>query len=91
MLTVCCGEKANNCPRREGCLTRKAWVQVSRSLERELDSITLSALVHGDQICPENQDELHVPAQSESANEKIKKAGTPKGRVITRKVKGLRR
>ena len=91
MLTVCCGEKANNCPRRDGCLTRKAWVQVSRSLERELDSITLSTLVHGEQICPENQEELGVPAKSEPASGKIQKAGELKARVITRKVKGLRR
>ena len=92
MLTVCCGEKANNCPRRDGCLTRKAWVQVSRSLERELDSITLSALVHGDQICPEDlSDEAATPLKSEPVIEKIKRIGAPKGRVIARKVKGLRR
>lgn len=53
-LTVCCGEKANDCPRKEGCLTRNAWMKVSKTLEQELDSITLSALLHNDRVCLES-------------------------------------
>ena len=92
MLTVCCGEKANNCPRKDSCLTRRAWVKVSRSLEKELDSITLSALVHGSQICPEDH-----TVEPKTVAPKISVVGTApasaivKSRVLTRKVKGLRR
>lgn len=54
MLTVCCGEKADDCPRKDGCLTRRAWMRVSGILERELDSISLASLLqHGDAVCPE--------------------------------------
>ncbi len=52
-LTVCCGDKANNCPREAGCLTRRAWLSVSHSLEKELDSISLATLLHEDHVCPE--------------------------------------
>ena len=55
-LTVCCGEKANNCPRKDGCLTRRAWVRVSNCLEKELDSITMAALAHGEPICSSVED-----------------------------------
>mgnify|MGYP003591215162 CR=1 FL=1 len=91
-LTVCCGEKANNCPRREGCLTRKAWIQVSRSLEKELDSITLATLAHGDQVCPEDLgDQEKAPAKNDACGEKSHGIALLKSRVPARKVKGLRR
>ena len=93
-LTVCCGEKANNCPRKEGCLTRRAWLQVSNSLERELDSITLAGLAHGEQVCPEGvpggvQDKVGV--RGESAVESIGNVIVMKNRGPSRRVKGLRR
>ena len=93
-LTVCCGEKANNCPRKEGCLTRRAWLQVSNSLERELDSITLAGLAHGEQVCPEGvpggvQDKGGV--RGESATETVRNVIVMKNRGISRRVKGLRR
>lgn len=93
-LTVCCGEKANECPRREGCLTRRAWMQVSNSLERELDSITLAHLLHSDQVCPEGQKRVEnrkngvVDSVAPKADAK---APLRNPRVITRKAKGLRR
>ena len=91
-LTVCCGEKANNCPRKDGCLTRRAWVQVSTSLERELDSITLAGLVHGDQVCPENGGEQGTGAAKEVVVvEPLGTIGVMKTRLPSRKVKGLRR
>ena len=94
-LTVCCGEKANNCPRKEGCLTRKAWMQVSTSLERELDSITLAGLAHGgDQVCPEGvpggvQDKVVV--RGEPVIENMGNVIVMKNRGPSRRVKGLRR
>ena len=92
-LTVCCGEKANNCPRKDGCLTRRAWVQVSTSLERELDSITLAGLVHGEQVCPEDDGGKEASAAKEKvAAEPLAKVSVMmKSRLPSRKVKGLRR
>lgn len=93
-LTVCCGEKANNCPRKDGCMTRRAWVQVSTSLERELDSITLAGLVHGDQVCPEDENggERKISAAKEAAAvEPLGAVSVMKARLPSRKVKGLRR
>ena len=92
LLTVCCGEKANDCPRKDGCLTRRAWMQVSGILERELDSISLAALLqHGEDVCPEGA--LRV---ERSKDVKTRKAAAPKAparppRTIIRKAKGLRR
>lgn len=93
-LTVCCGEKANECPRRDGCLTRRAWMQVSNSLERELDSITLANLLHGDHVCPEGQRRVESRKDALTRNAAAKaepKAPVRNLRVITRKAKGLRR
>lgn len=95
-LTVCCGDKAGECPRKDGCLTRKAWVQVSRTLERELDSITLSNLLHGEQVCPENEgilgDRPLRAAKSKSAEAPLPPRA-PARTVVrpgVRRVKGLR-
>lgn len=94
-LTVCCGEKANDCPRRDGCLTRKAWMQVSRTLEQELDSITLSKLLHGGQVCLEGPPAKVLP-KAASSEVKIRpkrdtKAHVRIPRVITRKASAARR
>lgn len=93
-LTVCCGEKANDCPRKDGCLTREAWRQVSRTLERELDSITLSKLLHNGQVCLEGPTAKFAPVDLPQPKSKIKRDNkTPVRipRVITRKVNGIRR
>ena len=94
-LTVCCGEKANDCPRKEGCLTRQAWMQVSSTLERELDSITISKLLHGGQVCLEGpQARLIVPKPISQPTQKLKrdaKAHVRIPRVITRKANPARR
>jgi len=53
-LTVCCGETAKACPRKDGCLTRRAWVHLSTTLERALDAISLASLLQPDDaVCPE--------------------------------------
>jgi Rrf2 family protein len=95
MLTVCCKEDANNCPRRDGCLTRDAWMQVSRSLEKELDSISLAKLLSGDQICSEKRNNGALSAKSALRNAAAAKTEprTPPGslRLIIRKAKEPRR
>jgi Rrf2 family protein len=91
MLTVCCKEDANNCPRKDGCLTRAAWMQVSRSLEEELDSISLSKLLHAEQVCSEKRKNSSPPAKAGVRNVAVAKpdARMPPGslRVIIRKAK----
>lgn len=93
LLTVCCGEKANDCPRKDACLTRRAWMQVSGILERELDSISLANLLqHGNAVCPEG-----VQRVEQGKETKIRKAAAMAkiparpARTIIRKAKGLRR
>ncbi|MDL2290747.1 Rrf2 family transcriptional regulator [Desulfovibrio sp. OttesenSCG-928-F20] len=92
LLTVCCGEKTNECPRKDGCMTRRAWQQVSSSLERELDSITLSALLHGEHVCPEGQSRIEKNKALARKNA-LKNDAKPSGRsprVITRKARSIR-
>lgn len=87
-LTVCCGEKANDCPRRDGCLTRRAWMQVSHSLQKELDSISLATLLHEDQVCPESIQASvfkKVPAVKNASRKETVKPPVRIPRVITRK------
>jgi Rrf2 family protein len=103
MLTVCCKEDANNCPRKDGCLTRNAWMQVSRSLEKELDAISLAKLLHSDQGCTENRKTSFSSAKIDAAqnpidavqNPAVEKAEVktpPRSlRVIIRKAKEPRR
>ncbi|MCL1939643.1 MAG: Rrf2 family transcriptional regulator [Desulfovibrionaceae bacterium] len=88
-LTVCCGEKANECPRRDGCLTRRAWVQLSTILEKELDSISLATLLqHGDAVCPEGPQRTERGSRKPVAAPEAPARGF---RTIIRKAKGLRR
>ncbi len=84
MLSVCCGDKANDCQRKEGCLTRRAWVQVSNTLERELDSISLASLLHGEQVCLEDREvkTIRMPSRPKDL------VAMP--RSVVRRVKGLR-
>lgn len=51
-LSVCCGENSDNCPRKDMCLIRDAWVEASNILEQELDSISLATLLVGGLGCP---------------------------------------
>lgn len=92
MLTVCCGDKANECPRRDGCLTRRAWMQVSNTLEKELDSISLATLLHGDHVCPEGRVRYERKKAMARKNKLGAEAKSPvrNPRIITRKAKGLR-
>ncbi len=92
LLSVCCGEKANDCPRKGGCLTRRAWVQVSQSLETELDSITLAHLLHNDQICPEDSGAVDTrKARPSNGKTESKPPARPVRTSFGRRVKGLRR
>ena len=95
-LTVCCGEKADNCQRKDGCLTRKAWMTISRRLEEELDSISLSSLLHDDLVCEENcHNKVGGAVAIESCPEPVQKSIAAKAKIPRttplRKVKGLRR
>lgn len=89
MLTVCCGEKANDCPRKDGCLTRRAWVKVSRMLERELDSISLAMLLeHGGAVCPEGEQRVEKEAMSKRRTATLKAVAAPRrSRTVIRKAK----
>ena len=42
---VACGRDPEVCDRSSECLTRDVWARLSKTIERELDSITLSDLV----------------------------------------------
>lgn len=90
-LTVCCGEKANDCPRKEWCLTRRAWLQVSKSLENELDSITIEVLLNGDPICPKSHEGLHPLPAGKPLPQKKERPTVKNPRVIVRKARGCRR
>jgi DNA-binding IscR family transcriptional regulator len=93
-LTVCCGEKANECPRRDGCLTRRAWVQLSTVLEKELDSISLANLLqHGDAVCPEDSQRTKCSGKEAGKRKSAAAPEAPSGspRTIIRRAKGLRR
>ncbi len=52
-LTLCLADDQFPCPRRDGCLTYPAWSSISRSLERELDAVTLAHL-----MCRNDQETL---------------------------------
>ncbi|MDL2266557.1 Rrf2 family transcriptional regulator [Desulfovibrio sp. OttesenSCG-928-G15] len=94
-LTVCCGENANDCPRKDGCVTRKAWLKVSKTLESELDSITLSTLLHSGDVCPEAATRVlprkrDLP-QAKAATRAAAKSVSRSPRVISRKAAPVRR
>ncbi len=44
-LTVCSAKEETTCERKDHCLTRAAWVKVSRALEKELDAINIRDLL----------------------------------------------
>jgi len=92
-LTVCCGEKANECPRREGCLTRRAWVQLSNILERELDAISLANLLqHGDAVCPAGSQRAECGKKAGNRKPAAAPEVSSRGfKTVIRRAKGLRR
>lgn len=40
-LTVCCGEKSNECPNRHRCANRSAWDDISAIVQDSLDEVSL--------------------------------------------------
>lgn len=44
-FSVCCGEKAYECPRRHECAVKASWSGVSRAFQRALNAISLTDLV----------------------------------------------
>lgn len=89
-LSVCCGEKANECPRKDNCLIRRAWLQVSHTLERELDSITLSSLLHEEPVCTESEKRVSGKGRSQRClSGRAESRKSPRNpRIINRKVAG---
>lgn len=43
-LSVCSGDKANECPRQDQCPSRQVWRGISGAIERHLETITISTL-----------------------------------------------
>lgn len=91
MLTICCGEKANECPRRDGCMTRWAWMQVSGMLEKELDAISLADLLQQEGvICPQEQQRLESDNGLKTRNSAaLSKIALKRPRSVVRKTKSL--
>ncbi len=92
-LTVCCGERADECPRKEGCLTRRAWMRVSDALEQELDSISLASLLQSDaEVCPEGtQRSASHGGRKEQQRLSPAKLSPRSPLTAIRRAKGLRR
>ena len=44
-FSVCCGEKAYECPQQDGCATRSSWRSVSEKVQDALDGISLKEIV----------------------------------------------
>ena len=44
-FAVCCGDKSNECPNQSGCGIRSAWKAVSWDVQRQLDAISLDAIL----------------------------------------------
>ena len=44
-FTVCCGDKANDCPNQHDCENRAVWRKVSGKIQEELDAIPLDSLL----------------------------------------------
>lgn len=41
-FAVCCGEKGNDCPQQDNCMTRAAWLGVSDKIQSALDQVWLA-------------------------------------------------
>lgn len=44
-FAVCCGEKSNDCPNQDTCETRSVWRGVSALIQKELNSVSLEAIL----------------------------------------------
>lgn len=44
-FAVCCGEKSNDCPNQDVCETRSVWRSVSSLIQKELDAVSLEAIL----------------------------------------------
>lgn len=51
-FVVCFGEKSNDCPRQNVCETRSVWKTISGQIQKELDTVSLEAIL--DQYREEN-------------------------------------
>lgn len=53
-FVVCFGEKSNDCPRQNTCETRSVWRTISNRIQKELDTVSLEAIL--DQYRQETQE-----------------------------------
>lgn len=68
-LTLCSSEETSTCSSRTHCPTRSAWVKVSRSLEQELDAITMQDLLNDYYtVCTPNREEMFPVCRAEDGN-----------------------
>lgn len=44
-FTVCCGDKANDCPHKADCATRATWRDVSQTVHEVLEGISLESVL----------------------------------------------
>ena len=44
-FAVCCGEKANDCPQQDLCLTRSVWRGISEEVRKSLDAFSLAEIL----------------------------------------------
>ena len=44
-FSVCCGDKANDCPNQNFCVNRTVWRELSAKIQKELDVISLDSLL----------------------------------------------
>ena len=45
-FSVCCGDKANECPHRNSCATSATWTGVSRQVQDVLNTISLESVLN---------------------------------------------
>lgn len=44
-FAVCCGDKSNECPNQNCCEIRGVWKSVSRTVQDQLDAVTLETII----------------------------------------------
>lgn len=45
-MSVCSGEKSNDCPNQEFCETRTAWSSVAELIQTQLNTVSLETVLH---------------------------------------------
>lgn len=45
-FSVCCGERANECPHQDSCAVRALWRGVSSKFQKALDGVSLASILH---------------------------------------------